>query len=239
VNKLVAITDIKKAHCANCGDTRNCSIEAKVEERGGDEDFQWHTDWFTLKCRGCDDVFVQKVGTNSEDYENYYEPDGSAGTAYNETISYWPAISERKPPEWLKEYSLSFKNDSLLDRIFVEIYGALNSGIPMLAATGIRTAFDVAAVELGADEREPFASKIETLVSSEKINATDKARLTQLIEAGSASAHRGWTPTAQQLTSMMDILEHFIEASIVATKRRERLDAMAKALSSDVPPRKK
>jgi hypothetical protein len=44
-------------------------------------------------------VFVQTVSTNSEDYDNYYEEDGSTGTTYNETIKYWPPLSTWRKPE--------------------------------------------------------------------------------------------------------------------------------------------
>ena len=238
IGETAAVLEVRKVHCATCGDVRNCQVEAKVLQKGGDEDFQWHTDWYILKCCGCDYIFVQSVSTNSEDYENFYEPDGSTGTSYTETIAFWPAISKRKPAPWLKEFTLSFRDDPLLDRTLEEIYGALNAGLPMLAAIGIRTAFDVAAVELGAEQDDTFAKKITKLVTIGKISEADKSRLSQLIEAGSASAHRGWEPASRELSSMMDILEHFIEFSIVSAKRNERLDLAAKALAAKVPQRK-
>lgn len=230
---------IRKAHCSICRDERNCDVVTEYDQRGGDEDFQWSTEWYILKCRGCDNVFVQTVATNSEDYDNFYEQDGSVGTEYAETISYWPTLSKRTQPEWLKQFSLSPTESKLLDTAIAEVYVALNCGLPMLAAIGIRTSFDIAAVQLGANEAASFADKIQQLVETGKITEADRRRIAQLVDAGGASAHRGWVPSPNELDAMMDILEHFIELSIVEPKRKEALDLRAAALKAAVPPRQK
>ena len=98
-NSILTANETIRAHCSNCKDARNCENLAKVEQRGGDEDFQWHTDWLILKCRGCDHVFVQTVSSNSEDYDNYYEEDGSIRINHNEVITYWPPVTKRPHPE--------------------------------------------------------------------------------------------------------------------------------------------
>ena len=235
----MAEKELRKAHCAKCKDERNCDIEAKYEQKGGDENFQWSRDWYILKCRGCDNIFVQTASTNSEDVIEIDLPDGNWESEYSETLQYWPAISQRSPPDWVKEYNLSISTDNLLDVAIEEVYGALNSGLPMLAAIGIRTVFDVAAVQLGAKESATFSEKVNQLVAIGSITGADKERIMQLVDAGGASAHRGWVPSQKELTAMMDILEHFIELSIVAPKRKEKLDADAKALKAKIPPRKK
>jgi hypothetical protein len=65
----------------------------------------------------------------------------------------------------------------------------------------------------------------------------DKERLEILVDAGGASAHRGWYPTAENLGSMMDILEHFVEVAFVEPRRKTMLNAKAAKVKTDVPPR--
>ena len=79
---------VRKAECGKCGGERNCDILGKHQESYGDKNFQEYKDWFMLKCRGCDYVFVQTVSTNSEEYYNSYAEDGSTETTPIESFKY-------------------------------------------------------------------------------------------------------------------------------------------------------
>jgi Domain of unknown function (DUF4145) len=229
-----------RAHCSNCKDDRNCEILAKVEQRGGDEDFQWHIDWYIFKCRGCDHVFAQTVSSNSEDYDNYYEQDGSTGTKYNELISYWPPVTKRPHPDWLFEYTLLQNRNGIgLGSVLEQVYGALNNDLPVLAAIGMRTSFDIAAVQLGVDPAKPFEKKIVELIEKGKIRELDRPMISSLVDAGSASAHRGWTPNQKQLELMIELLENFIEENFIVPERKRQLGIKSKELLDEIPPRQK
>ena len=71
--------------------------------------------------------------------------------------------------------------------------------------------------------------------SSGRIAIDDKGRIEMLVDAGSASAHRGWQPTPSNLSTMMDVLEHFIQESFVAPERRRKLDAEAAEIKKRIP----
>ena len=73
---------VRKAFCSNCGGERNCEVRGRHLQRGGDDDFQWHKDWYILECRGCEHVFALTVSSNSEEYRNDYGPDGETLTDY-------------------------------------------------------------------------------------------------------------------------------------------------------------
>jgi hypothetical protein len=109
----------------------------------------------------------------------------------------------------------------------------------MLSAIGIRTSFDVASELLGVDPNLSFDKKLKELVSLGKIGTVDSDRLSALIDAGSASAHRGWTPTPEDLSTMVDVLEHFVYEAFVGPARRKALDEKAKKLRTTVPTRTK
>jgi hypothetical protein len=197
----------------------------------------WNTNWFILECAGCEQVFVQTVATNSEDYDNFHEEDGSFGVVNRETLKYWPALSKRKKPEWMSDYGIDAENVDALDAALVELYGALDNDLHMLAAIGIRTAYDIASELLGIDPNLRFEEKLQALIDTGRIGSVDKERISTMADAGSASAHRGWRPTPSDLETMMEILEHFIHESFVAPARKAKLDAKAARVKKTVPPR--
>jgi hypothetical protein len=118
-----------------------------------------------------------------------------------------------------------------------ELYGSLDNSLNMLAAIGIRTAFDIATELLKIDQEQTFARKLDDLVINGHIGAVDRSRLETLIDAGSASAHRGWRPNFGDLDTMMDVLEHFIEHAFVTPERKKELDAKVTEMKGQVPPR--
>lgn len=230
---------IKKAECSACGGVRNCDVLGHFEQRGGDDYIDWCTDWYILKCAGCEYAFVQTVSTNSEEYDNYYDEAGDPVTEYVETIRYWPARSKRPQPEWLGLVTVEGADASTLMSALAELYTALNNDLFMLAGIGIRTSFDAASELLGIDPEKTFREKLNALVEGGHIGKFDLARLEALVDAGSASAHRGWKPTAEDLDTMMELLEHFLHEAFVTPERRRRLDAKAAAVKGKVPARKK
>ena len=233
------VATIRKAKCSKCGGMRNCEVRGHYDERYSDEHFQASTEWLILECRGCEHVFVQTVGTNSEDYDFYYKEDGSEAVMPVETVRYWPALSKRTKPEWVTDHGIEAVDEKSLGEAMLELYGALDNDLRMLAAIGIRTAYDIASELLGADPALTFAEKLDHLVSSGRIGITDKERLGTMVDAGSASAHRGWRPEADQLNMIMDVLEHFVHETFVAPARRKKLDEGAAKLKETVPPRQK
>ena len=188
-------------------------------------------------------MFAQTDVTTSEDYNQYYDEDGQEQCEMNHTYNYWPALSKRARPEWMGEYGLTGVNDvDALDTAMVELYGALNSNLPMLSAIGIRTCFDVASEVLEVDPALTFAEKLDALVETKRIREVDRERLETAVEAGNASAHRGWKPEPNDLATMMNILEHFVFDAFVQPNRRKQLDEDAlkvKGITPPKPPRKK
>ena len=229
-----------KANCSHCRGERNCEIRGHFHKSDGDDDFSWQVDWYILQCRGCDTVFARTVSTNSEDYENYYEHDGSTGTTYNETVSYWPALTKRNYPEWMTEVGIDADQVGKLNEALLELYTALNSDLYILAGIGLRTSFDVAACLFeNIEENMSFQEKLDSLEKDGKIKSQDKVRLATLIEVGNASAHRGWKPTAEYLNTMMDVLESFIYETFVVPTQKARVHAKVVAIDGQVPRRQR
>ncbi|WP_028035027.1 DUF4145 domain-containing protein [Chelativorans sp. J32] len=230
------VGSIRKAHCANCGGDRNCDVTGHYVARGDSEYYQWRTDWYLLVCRGCEHVFVQTVSTNSEEYTQDYE--GNA--EYFETIETWPPISKRNRPEWLYPLgglSLPTEEGHRLEEAIKEVYGALDAGLNTLAAIGVRTSFDIAAELIGVSSEKTFEEKLTTLVENGHIRDAERGHLALLIDAGSASAHRGWKSTFQDLGALMDILEGAIHEWFVAPVKRQIAAERVLEIKGKVPPR--
>ncbi|RUU59446.1 DUF4145 domain-containing protein [Mesorhizobium sp. M2C.T.Ca.TU.002.02.1.1] len=229
--------EIRKAECGRCGGIRNCDVRGHHTEHGGDDNYDWYKEWYLLQCRGCEHVFVQTVSTNSEDYYHIEGPEGYE-TEHIESLSYWPALSKRKKPEWMSDAGIDAEGVLALDEALIELYGALNNDLHMLAAIGIRTAFDVASELLGIDPELGFKAKLKELVSAGHIGKVDAGRLDDLVDAGSASAHRGWRPKADDLNTMADVLEQFVFDAFVAPARKQRLNVKMAEMKRKVPARK-
>ncbi|MCZ8376607.1 MAG: DUF4145 domain-containing protein [Beijerinckiaceae bacterium] len=232
---------LRRAHCAECGGIRNCDIRGHHQKSGEDADgyYQYWIDIYILQCRGCDSLFVQKIESNSEDVNQYYDHDGSTVSELIESITYWPSISNRLKPTWFPELQFEIEGAQTLFESMNEMYGALDAGLPRLAVIGIRTSFDVASAMLSVPENLSFENKIKQLVNIGKLTNVDQARLTVLVDAGNASAHRGWNPKPDDLKLLAEILEHFVENVFILPLRTSRLDAQAAKLKPKVPPRPK
>jgi Domain of unknown function (DUF4145) len=234
-------TAVKKAFCSECGGERNCDIKGSTvqswDDAGG---MVWgKTDRFILQCRGCERVFCQTVKIFSEEYSHEWnEAAQEDELVYDETIAYWPATSNRKTPDWFSPMGFAGDSEDRLHGAMRELYVALDNDLIRLSSAGVRTAFDVASELLEVDAELTFKEKLDELVASGRINGVDRERLEALTEAGSASMHRGWLPTPADLSTMVDILEHFVHRTFVTPALEKKLTEKSASLRKTVPARK-
>jgi hypothetical protein len=104
-----------KGHCPECGPGRLADVVGHYERRyEGDDDnlgIWGTTDYRILQCRGCEAVYfkISKVFSEDEDYQ--INPNTGEEEVYlPRRITYWPAPSKRKPPDWSAEL-LAFDSD--------------------------------------------------------------------------------------------------------------------------------
>lgn len=91
-----------------------------------------------------------------------------------------------------------------MDQTLKEVYLAYDNGLYTLASIGIRTCFDIISNLLGLDNNLSFAGKLTKLVSDGHILPKEKDNLNVLVDAGNASAHRGWNPRSEQVSIIID-----------------------------------
>jgi hypothetical protein len=118
----------------------------------------------------------------------------------------------------------------MLFDLLKELYGAFNNGYPVLAAIGVRTAFDSATERLGISSSLSFSRKLEEAKSAGHVGEKEKNALTVLVDAGSAAAHRGWRPSHDDLTAMINALETFLQRVFLTNPKVD-------AIKDGVPPR--
>lgn len=219
---------ILRGHCPDCDAGRNAEVLAEdvLEETDEPSGVWCRSTYSILRCLGCDRRYIRLGQECSEHTDVQDDPKtGEPFWALNERVTYWPSpprppVTRRRRPAWLEfdplEPEPGFASDypelvSLLD----ELYTALDNNLYILATIGMRTVFDCASQKLGTDPSQNFAEKFKELIAGNKIGGEEKEMLSVVTDAGSAAAHRGWTPKEDDIYSLMGTLENFLERTFV------------------------
>ena len=237
---------IMKAHCPSCDGSRNCKIEGHYEKTVTDKKDKicFCFNYYLLVCQGCDSAFLQTergwseyflycIGVSDDHFEDY-EP----------TIETWPSPPKRRIPERFEKYKNHIYDNysELLGRMLKEVYKAYDKDLLILTSVGIRTCFDIVSTSLGINPNLSFAKKLEKLFEGGHVTEMEKDNLAVLVEAGNASAHRGWSPNSQDVSILLNILENFIENTIIKPIEKKILEETVATIKEKIPlrsPRKK
>jgi hypothetical protein len=215
--------EVLNGECPTCRGTRNSWVRGRHHTSWKDPEhpIDGYDTYYILECGGCATSFFRRDSYFSEDDAYGYHPQ-TGETVVIPTIrtTYWPPLERRSRPDWLQ---IVEHRDPVLNSLFGQLYTALDSGLTVLAAIGVRTAFDRATVGLGIDPMKRFDQKLQALFEGGWIGETEKDILAALIDAGSAAAHRGWSPETHQLDTMMSVMEGFLDRHFV---QRERASAL-------------
>lgn len=235
------IGSIKKARCPSCGGSRNCRVKGYFEEPGfGEGDELWsYLDYYLLVCQGCSNAFLQIEERWSEDFSNIMAIDKEYFKDYKPTIETWPSPPKRRIPERFEKHGVHiFGNYSeLLGRMLCEVYEAYEKDLLILASVGIRTCFDIVSTSIGLNPNLTFTKKLEKLRDGGHITEKEKDNLAVLVEAGNASAHRGWSPHSEEVNILLNILENFIENTIIKPIETKMLEETVATIKEKIPPR--
>lgn len=177
-----------------------------------------------LQCRDC------KSTTYCLETLNLRNPQLMQLTCDRER-EYFPPLPKRTRPEWLSNLQDGYQF------ILGEVYQAIDNSLFFLASTGTRTAVDQLIVEKIGDAGS-FPQKIQKLVEEKIIDETEGEILIALIDAGSASAHRSYKPTLENMDRMMEILEAIFRKLLIEPERKKELARKADELRQATPPRK-
>jgi len=217
------------ADCPNCQGARWANVKGEYgePEQIGDSVFGGNVVRI-LKCCGCDVVYAQMESWSSNQIEHFVDPSTGQGSArFITKFHYWPSHPKRPRPSWRP---IILATDITLFQIVEELYSAYDSGLQVLTAIGIRTAFERSSFLLGVDSSLSFSRKLQALYDAGHVGKSEQEALEVLTDAGSAAAHRAWCPSEDELAIMLTVLEQFISRTLVVQNSILKL-------KSAVPPR--
>lgn len=227
--------DWRKAPCPECDkDTRVDTLFEKIDRWEIDEGLiSGVFEYYVFQCRGCEAIFFAKSSGDSEDYYDYVDQfTGEHERIYKDRKAYFPAVAQTPVPSWAG-LNLALK-DSTLHDLLHSIYTAMNHELGVLAAIGMRTAFDRVSELLGVDTNLNFDEKLEQMRKGGHISGVQKGVLEVLVDAGSAAAHRGWKPSETHLATMKEILEALVRDHFVLKPEVDKLRKSIPSKSSSI-----
>ena len=170
----------------------------------------------TLKCLGCENIRLRHTSSFSEDDEA--------------TINYFPPAIFRQQPAWFNELWRELSGeDDFVEKLLKEIYVALRNNLPSLAAMGVRSLIEKVMVSKTAD-KGTFAKNLDEFEQLGYVSRIQRERLEAILEAGHATIHRAFTPSTQDVITLVDLAEHIVETVYLH-------ESKIKDLKKRVPPR--
>lgn len=186
-------------------------------------DFGGETWFFILTCRGCLTTFFKKRWASTDDMVEVDDGFGNLYEDYNWHVEYWPS-KKREAFQRIDDFPLSIISPSI-NGLLRQTYEATALDLRTLAAMGARATFECAATHIGVDSSLPFVRKLRELQNRTLIGIRDAEALSALVEAGNAASHRGWTPTENELVTIIEILNHFVEVNVLRPARIQELQS--------------
>ena len=171
-----------------CRKTDSCFDEASRTE------IHFAETYTLLQCQVCGQGRLQVVMWNSE---NDHTPP-----------TLIPAPECRRPPDWLSEL------EQPLRTLLKEVYAALDAGMYAIALMGVRSVLDIWVSEQ-TSAKNNFLQKLEDLANIRTLNARQVEILKGVFDAGSAAAHRGYTPSLTDALSATEALENLLHQNVL------------------------
>jgi Domain of unknown function (DUF4145) len=226
VESAATAPEIVKAHCNKCDGERNAYRRASHAVNQRDGEISWSDTYDVLECCGCNSISVRHEHWFSEwDDFDLDSVTGQPKLIPGIKVTSWPPPTKRRKPEWVDNL-----DDDVLRGVADEVYQALDAGLIVLASIGTRTLLDRAMFLRVGDPRGGFAAKLDEMVQNGHIGEGEKETLEAITDAGSAAAHRGFAPSANTLTTIVEAVENFLHREFV-------LKTAAKEVRKATPPR--
>lgn len=156
-----------------------------------------------LECAGCGHVVFRHVATHSQNYDNEGNP--------IEIVTYSPPKQVRKKLSLISTVAggIQFVMKKMISELLDEIYIALHSECPRLAAMGVRALIEHVVIDKVGDN----GSFQKNLIEFEKqgyLSSSERAILDIALEVGHASIHRSHKPDLDVLNTCLDIAESLV-----------------------------
>ena len=210
--------------CKSCRrDTRH-SLVADAEqvcedERGGRQRLIYQL----IRCKGCETLSCREIRTTSDEADE-------KGTPPYEVTLYPPRAAGHEWHGWLEHIR---HLPGPVERVYREILGAMNAGLPLLATIGLRTLIEAVCYDARAKGKN-----LETLIDSlADLGVLSKAQATTLYSprlVGNPATHQITAPESTELTAALRITEAILETLYVIPKLKQGIQT-GRALSPAKP----
>ena len=175
-------------------------------------------------CRGCKELAIRQ---DTWTVESTAERD-PAGKP--ESTNFWPARLWRRPSIWLDGLeAIDVDLKGLLD----EVYLACNDHQVRLLSMGVRSALDHVMTLILEGDVGSFEGKLDAMVDAGHLSQKQRNNLGVVIDAGSASSHRGFKPPHELVEEMVVVMENIVREHYFTGPMMET----ARALIPPRPPR--
>lgn len=209
------VGDTIKAWCNSCGGSKwhaVLNVAQQIFPRESENDQEEEYFYSTLQCRGCDNVLLA---------ENWYV---NGQDMQDGVPNYYPPPSLRRRPDWLwRWWGMSGLVAKPVFLICQEVYKALQNSQPHLAAMGVRAVLELAMIDKIGGDRRSFDENLNALYDQGHVSLLMRERLAAVLDVGSATIHRGHTPSTDDLNVLVDIMEHIIESLYIHEADVKRL----------------
>jgi hypothetical protein len=155
--------------------------------------------YWLYQCNGCHHLQLGRCEWSTE----------SDPLNWQTETKWFPHRIVKSPPSWLNRL------DPKLCELLTEVYASINSGQLSLPLMGVRAAIDVF-IRATVGDKGTFQKGLEALQALGSLSAQQMGHLNPVVEAGHASAHRGFIPTEAALLTAIDVLEHMLAPTVMA-----------------------
>jgi hypothetical protein len=212
---------IIRSFCNACGRETDHDIvwkdSSSVVDPNGDV---VETRYSAVRCRGCAECAIREE-------QWYSEVPHHPGEEELTEVTYRPARLWRRVPDWLPSLQ-DFDPD--LKGLLDEVYSATNDGQVRLLSMGVRSALDHVMIRILGGDVGSFEAKLDQMMERGHLTQKQRENLSIVIDAGSASTHRGFKPSRVLLDEMLTVMESIIRDHYVTGPMLETAKAM-------IPPR--
>lgn len=191
----------ERIHCNECGQ-RTKHLRIFYHTRSGSEphdseyDISWTNHYDLFECCGCESVTLRR--------KSYFSEWNSGDV----DINYYPPRIARKLPVWKNKLKKEIRE------LLSEVYKALQSDSPALSMMGARALIDLVILQEVGDVGT-FKQKLEELESKGFLSKNSREILDAALDVGNAASHRGFRPDEEQIDTVMDIVEHLLQSTVL------------------------
>ncbi|MFA5922603.1 MAG: DUF4145 domain-containing protein [Methylococcaceae bacterium] len=204
------IMNPNKAHCNTCG--RETNHEVLHTEKASWSDVEcgiWGNETYeTLKCMGCESIKLRNISI-------FFDQERK-----ETTINYFPPEIFRPKPNWINHIYIF--SDHFIKTLLNEIYIALQNNLPNLAAMGVRSLIEKVMVDKAGDHGT-FKKNITEFEKLGYVSKIQREHLETILDAGHATIHRSYSPTTEDVVTLIDITEHIIKTIYLHENKIEQL----------------